>query len=69
MTDTAIKLAPRQGKFRRFVATVFEWLQALEYSSFDYTHDRIAELERKVAKLTEEMRELRGSSTRDSSPR
>jgi len=69
MTDTAINLVPKQGKLRRFVATVFEWLQALEYTSFDYTHDRIDRLERKVAELTEELRESRASSSRDSSPR
>lgn len=69
MTDTAMNLAPRQGKFRRFLAIIFEWLQALEYSSFDYTVDRIERLERKVAELTEELRQSRASNSRDSSPR
>ena len=69
MNDTAINLIPKQGKLRRFVVAVWEWLQALEYSSFDYTHDRIDRLERKVAELTEELRESDASSSRDSSPR
>ena len=70
MTDTAINLVPKQGKLRRFVATVFEWLQAFEHSAgFDYTHDRIDRLERKVAELTEELRESHASSSRGSSPR
>ena len=69
MTDTAINLVPKQGKLRRFVATVFEWLEALEHTSFDYTHDRIDRLERKVAELTEELRESHASSSRDSSLR
>ena len=69
MTDTATNLVPRQGKLRRFAATVFEWLQALEHTSFDYTHDRIDRLERKVAELTEELRESQASTSRDSSRR
>ena len=69
MTDTAINLVPKHGKLRRFVATVFEWLQAFERTSFDYTHDRIDRLERKVAELTEELRASHASSSRDSSPR
>ncbi len=68
MTGTANNLLRKQGKLWRFVATVGAWLQALDYTSFDYTQDRIDLLERKVALLTEELREGRASSPRDSAP-
>jgi hypothetical protein len=65
MTDTANHLVPEQGKFRRALAAVFAWLQAMEYSSFDYTLDRIERLEREVGQLKEELRQsrTRGPST------
>ena len=59
MTDTAINLVPKQGKLHRLMYAVFVWLQALEYTSLDYTNDRIYELERKVAELTEKLRASR----------
>ena len=62
MTDTANDLVPKPGHLWRFVAGVRAWLQVLDYTSFDYTQDRIGQLERKVAALTEELRESRGSS-------
>ncbi len=68
MTGTANNLVRKQGKFWRFVATFGAWLQALDYTSFDYTQDRIDLLERKVAALTEELRQSRVSSPRDFSP-
>ena len=68
MTDTANNLVPKPGKLWRFVASVCAWLQALDYTSFDYTQDRIDRLERKVAGLTEELRQSRASSPRDSAP-
>ena len=48
MTDTANHLVPGQRRFRRALATIFSWLQAMEYTSFDYTLDRIESLEREV---------------------
>jgi hypothetical protein len=36
MTDTANHLFPEQGKFRRALAAVFGWLQAMEYSSAEF---------------------------------
>ena len=65
MTDTANHLVPEQGKLRRALAAVFAWLQAMEYSSFDYTLDRIERLEREVGQLKEELRQSRdtGSAT------
>jgi hypothetical protein len=40
MADTAIHPIPKQGKFRRALAAVGAWLQALDYTGFDYTLDR-----------------------------
>ena len=48
-----------QGKLRRALAVVFAWLQAMEYTSFDYTLDRIERLEREVGQLKEELRQGR----------
>jgi hypothetical protein len=45
MPDTAIDPVPTQGKFRRALAAVGAWLQALDYTGFDYTLDRIKGLE------------------------
>jgi hypothetical protein len=59
MTDTANHLVPEQGKFRRALAAVFAWLQAMDYTSFDYTLDRIERLEREVGQLKEELRQSR----------
>jgi hypothetical protein len=36
MADTAIPPIPKQGKFRRALAAVGAWLQALDYTGFDY---------------------------------
>ena len=56
MTATA---AARPGVLRR----LFDWLKAfedaLDYSSFDYALDRIENLETEVAKLRDEIRDLR----------
>src|ERR1700722_18387812 len=37
MPDTAIDPIPKQGKFRRALAAVGAWLQALDYTGFDLT--------------------------------
>ena len=59
MTDTANHLVPEQGKLRRALAAVSAWLQAMDYSSFDYTLDRIERLEREVGQLKEELHQSR----------
>ena len=59
MTDTANHLVPEQGKLRRALAAVFAWFQAMEYTSFDYTLDRIERLEREVGQLKKELRQGR----------
>ena len=65
MTDTANHLVPVQGKLRRAFAVVFAWLQAMEYTSFDYTLDRIEHLEREVGQLKEELRQSRDTGAVD----
>jgi len=68
MTGTANNLLRKQGKLWRFVAILGAWLEALDYTTSDYTRDRIDLLERNVAKLTEELRNGLASSPRDSAP-
>ena len=65
MTDTANNLVPGQGKLRRALAAVFSWLQAMEYTSFDYTLDRIERLEREVEELKKELRQGRATGPVD----
>jgi hypothetical protein len=65
MTDAANHLVREQGKFRRALATVFAWLQAMEYTGFDYTLDRIERLEREVEQLKKELRESPGKGPFD----
>ncbi len=59
MTDTANHLVQEQGKLRRALAAVFAWIEAMDYTSFDYTLDRIERLEREVGELKEELRQSR----------
>jgi len=65
MTHTAKYSAPEPGKFHRAVAAVWAFLQAMESTSFDYTHDRIDALEREVRRLKEELRQSREPSAGD----
>lgn len=68
MNDTSSSPVPKQGIFRRLVAGAMQIAEALEYTSVDYTHDRIDRLERTVAELAEALRERHASGSRDSSP-
>src|SRR6202049_982774 len=68
MPDKAIDPIPKQGKFRRALAAVGAWLQALDYTGFDYTLDRIARLEQELARLKEELRQSREASSGDAPP-
>jgi hypothetical protein len=65
MTDTANHLVPEQGKFRRALAAVLVWMEAMDYSSFDYTLDRIKRLEQEVGQLKEELRQSRDTGPVD----
>ena len=68
MTDTTIRPIPKQGKHRRAIAAVGAWLQALDYTGFDYTLDRTERLERGLAQLKEELRQSREASSSDAHP-
>ena len=46
------------GMFRRFLKKVEIWEEALNYSGFDYTFDRIASIERELAALKDRVRQL-----------
>ncbi len=65
MTYTAKHLVPVQGKLRRAFAVFFGWLQAMEYTGFDYTLDRIEHLEREVGRLKGELRQSRDAGAVD----
>lgn len=40
---------------KRLIDTVIAWAKAVDYSSFDYTLDRVAGLEQELTKLREEL--------------
>ncbi len=65
MTHTANHVVPESGKFRRAVAAGWAFLQAMEFTSFDYTLDRIERLEREVGRLKEELRQSRNADAGD----
>jgi polyhydroxyalkanoate synthesis regulator phasin len=69
MTHTVNHLLPERGKFRRALAAVFSFLQAMEHTSFDYTLDRIERLEREVRQLKEKLRPLRANDDETITPR
>jgi len=69
MTNTANHSGSQQGKFRRALAVVGTFLQSLDYTSFDYTLDRIERLEREVGQLKEELRQSRDREGVDASQR
>ena len=57
MTHTVNHSVPEQGKFRRTLAAVWAFLEAMESTGFDHALDRIERLEREVGRLKEEMRQ------------
>lgn len=63
MTHAANHAVPEPGKFRRAVAAAWVFLQAMEPTSVDYALDRIERLEGEVARLKEELRQSRDSSS------
>ena len=65
MTHTANHSVPEQGKLRRALSAVFTWVQAMDYTSFDYTLDRIERLEREMGRLKEELRQSRDTGPVD----
>ena len=49
------------GLFRRLMKKVAIWEEALNYSGFDYTLDRIAYVEQELAALKDRMRQFEAS--------
>ena len=47
----------RPNRVRRFFASVEAWCKALDYSTFDYTLERISGLEKEIAQLKDEARQ------------
>ena len=46
-----------RNRVRRFFASVEAWCKALDYSTFDYTLERISALEKEIAQLKDEARQ------------
>jgi polyhydroxyalkanoate synthesis regulator phasin len=65
MTDAANHLVQLPGKFRRALAAVLAWIEAMDYSSVDHALDRIDRLEREVEQLKEELRQGRDTGPVD----
>lgn len=65
MTHTANHSVTERGNFRRALAAFWAFLQAMESTSFDYTHNRIDTLEQEVRRLKEELRQTREHSAGD----
>ena len=65
MTHAANRPVPEQGKFRRALAAVWNVLQALESTGFDYTLGRIERLEGEVGRLKAELRQSRDPAAVD----
>ena len=49
------------GLLRRLIKKVAIWEEALNYSGFDYTIDRIAPIERELAAIKDRMRQFEES--------
>ena len=49
------------GAFRRLMNKVARWSEALDYSGFDYTLDRIASVERELAEIKDRLRQFEAS--------
>ena len=49
------------GAFRRLMNKVAKWSEAMDYSGFDYTLDRMAFFERELAELKDRMRQFEAS--------
>jgi len=58
-TTTEVSGGP--GAFRRLMNKVATWSEAMDYSGFDYTFDRIAYVERELAALKDRMRQFEAS--------
>ena len=59
MISTATPMLPERGKFRRALAAVLGWLEAMDYNTGDCTVDRVDRLEREVRRLKDELLQVR----------
>jgi hypothetical protein len=57
----ATDMSGASGAFRRLMNKVATWSEALNYSGFDYTLDRIAFVERELAEIKDRMRQFEAS--------
>ena len=57
----ATDMSREPGAFRRLMNKVARWSEALDYSGFDYTFDRIAFVERELAAIKDRMRQFEAS--------
>ena len=57
----AADMSRASGAFRRLMNKVARWSEAMDYSGFDYTFDRIASVERELAALKDRMRQFETS--------
>ncbi len=54
-------ISGKPGAFRRLMNKVATWSEALNYSDFEYTLDRIALVERELAEIKDRMRKFEAS--------
>jgi len=57
----ATDMSGASGAFRRRMNKVATWLEAMNYSGFDYTLHRIAFVERDLAEIKNRMRQFEAS--------
>jgi hypothetical protein len=57
----ATDVSGNPGAFRRLMNKVATWSEAMSYSGFDYTFDRLAVVERELKEIKDRMRQLETS--------
>jgi hypothetical protein len=63
MAHTTNHSVPEQGFFRRALAAILAFEQAMDSTSFDYMLSRIERLEREVGRLKEELRQSQAAAS------
>jgi hypothetical protein len=46
----------RKGTFDRVIDAITAWVNAMDYTPYDYVLDRVCDLEREVSRLRDELR-------------
>jgi hypothetical protein len=57
----ATDVSVNPGALRRLLNKVATWSEAMDYSGFDYTLDRLAVVQRELAEIKDRMRQLEAS--------